>query len=440
MTPRETLQAARPSVPRVVDLVAHLRTPLYRHGYLLILSTVLTSGLGLGYWTLAARLYRTEDVGLNSAAISVMIFLAGLAQLNIQEAMIRYIPLTGKRTVRFVVYSYLVVLGLSACVGLIFCLGLSIWSPRLNFITASPASTLWFIVSIMLWGIFVVEDAVLTGLRQTKWVPLENAVFSVAKILLLVALAILIPATGIFISWSIAVLLVVIPINFLLFRRLLPQHVRSAPETQTPISIRKLAAYVAGNYAAALLVNVSTVLLPVIITQLVGAVANAHFYVTWIIASSLQIITSNMATSLTVEGATSQEQFNRYRWRVIVNILRLLTPLVVVMIVAAPLLLQLLGDSYAAEGVWLLRLLALASLPNVINIVYIAVARVTQRIRHIIFVYGANALMVLVLSYLYLRGLGITGVGLAWLISQTLIASVVLVQNKFSTSSTITDT
>src|SRR5512142_3301344 len=104
---KETIPEANVSA-RFADIVAHLRTPLYRNGYFLILSTIMTSVLGFGYWALAANLYKTEDVGLNSAAISVMIFLSGIAQLNLQEAMIRYIPLTGKRTFRFVAFSYLI--------------------------------------------------------------------------------------------------------------------------------------------------------------------------------------------------------------------------------------------------------------------------------------------------------------------------------------------
>src|SRR5512142_2320286 len=121
---KETIPEANVSA-RFADVIAHLRTPLYRNGYLLILSTVMTSVLGFGYWAIAANLYKTEDVGLNSAAISVMIFLSGIAQLNLQEAMIRFVPLTGRHTIRFVLYSYVIVLALSAGAGVVFCLGIT---------------------------------------------------------------------------------------------------------------------------------------------------------------------------------------------------------------------------------------------------------------------------------------------------------------------------
>ncbi|MEP6984319.1 MAG: hypothetical protein ABI970_01885, partial [Chloroflexota bacterium] len=139
------------------QLMTHLRTPLYRNGYALILSTGITSALGLLYWAVAAKFYITENVGLNSAVISIMIFLSGISQVNLQETMIRYIPIAGKRTPRMVIYTYLIVLGLSALVGVIFCLGIPIWAPSLTFLTQSPLLIAWFIAAICIWGIFVLQ-------------------------------------------------------------------------------------------------------------------------------------------------------------------------------------------------------------------------------------------------------------------------------------------
>ena len=52
------MEATKILTDRVTDIAAHLRTPLYRNGYFLIASTVITSGLGFIYWAVAARVYR----------------------------------------------------------------------------------------------------------------------------------------------------------------------------------------------------------------------------------------------------------------------------------------------------------------------------------------------------------------------------------------------
>src|ERR687886_313238 len=85
------------SIPR---LVSHVRTPLYRNGYALMLSDGTTSALGFLYWVLAARCYAAETVGLNAAAISTLLLLSGIAQLNLSTALIRFVPIAGPMTPR----------------------------------------------------------------------------------------------------------------------------------------------------------------------------------------------------------------------------------------------------------------------------------------------------------------------------------------------------
>lgn len=413
------------------QVMEHLRTPLYRNGYALILSTGITSALGLLYWAVAAKFYQTEDVGLNSAVISIMIFLSGISQLNLQETMIRYIPVAGRRTPRFVILTYSVVVAFSALVGLVFYFGIPLWAPTLGFLTRSPALAGWFVATVAIWGVFVLEDSVLVGLRQALWIPAENAVFSVLKIVLLVLLAAILPQTGIFVSWTVSVLIIIIPISILLFKRLIPQHVATNTQENLAIPLRQLTKYVAGNYAAALFANMASTLLPLIITQVAGAEANAHFYLAWTIASSLQIMVSNMATSLTVEAIVDAKNVGSSKRKAIVGILRLVLPAAALLIIAAPLILRLVGRSYVEDGVPLMQLLALSAIPNVYNAVYISMARANNRIRGIVGVYAANAVMVLGFSNLFLSQYGIVGVGLAWLISQTVIMVVLMLLSRF---------
>jgi O-antigen/teichoic acid export membrane protein len=414
---------------KVAEFIAHLRTPLYRNGYALMFSTGITSVLGFLYWAVAARVYQTDDVGLNSMAISIMIFLSSVAQINLQEAMIRFIPRAGVRTLRLVLYSYGIVAVLSILVGIVFCLGISLWAPALSFLIDSPGAILWFAFALMLWGFFVLEDSILIGLRQALYIPFENAIFSVIKIAALVLLASTMPRTGIFASWTLSVVLIIIPVNWLIFKRLIPKHVENSETTVAPISIREMAKYVAANYAAALLASVSTAVLPIMITQIAGATANAHFYVAWIIATSLQIVAANMSTSLTVEASLAGGDLESQRRHTLSNSARILLPLVILVVLSAPLVLKLVGASYD-EGTVLLQLLAISAIPNLFNMLHVGIARAQNRVWSIIGVYGANAIIALGLSFFLLPHMGITGIGVAWLITQTGIAAVLIIAPK----------
>src|SRR5205814_7849187 len=88
-----------PALVRTVDrLTDHLRLPLFRNGYALLFSGAATSGLGLLYWAVAARLYPLATVGLNSALLSAMLLLSCMAQLSLNNVLVRFIPAAGHDT------------------------------------------------------------------------------------------------------------------------------------------------------------------------------------------------------------------------------------------------------------------------------------------------------------------------------------------------------
>ena len=100
--------------------IEHLRTPLFRNGYALVFSSAATSALGLAYWILAARYYSAEAVGLNAAALSAMMFLASLSQLNLMNALNRFVPTAGPTTARLVGSAYAISAGAAVITSLIF--------------------------------------------------------------------------------------------------------------------------------------------------------------------------------------------------------------------------------------------------------------------------------------------------------------------------------
>ena len=410
----------------VARVVSHVRTPLYRNAYALILSSATTSGLGIVYWMLAARYYLTRDVGLNSAMITTMIFLSGLSQLNLKSALIRFIPVAGRATGRLVGYAYLISVVVTALAIPVFILGLNLWAPADSFLSASAPLTVWFAVGAMTWCIFVLQDSALTGLGQTVWVPIENTIFGVAKIILLIIFAASSQPYGIFASWTIPTVAMLLPINLLIFRRFIPKHVAATESRASAIAPKQIVKFVAGDYLGSLFVEMSISLLPLLVLSQAGASANAYFYLAWIIAYSLQLVAMGMTTSLTVEGAGDQTKLGGHSRRMLLHLLRLLVPMVLIVSIGAPYLLRIFGPDYAAEGATLLRLLALSAIPYSINALYLSFARVQRKIAGIVLVQGALCGLALGLSYVLLLSYGITGIGVAWLASQTLVAVVLM--------------
>jgi hypothetical protein len=97
---------------------------------------------------------------------------------------------------------------------------------------------------------------------------------------------------------------------------------------------------------------------------------------------------------------------------------------VLFILIAAPYLLHLFGQNYALEAGLLLRLLTLATLPQIVIGLYFGVERVHRSIGGVIAVHASLFVMNLSLSYFLLTKFGITGVGIAWFISQLTMAFV----------------
>lgn len=416
----ETMSALTPG-----RLITHLRTPLYRNAYALMVSAIMSSGLGMLYWFLAARFYATDVVGLNSATIAATMFLGGVAGLYLDGALIRFLPEADESSHLLIQVAYLVSAAAAILVSVVFLLGLNVWSPTLSFLTSSPWWSLAFLVTVVSTSLFTLQDGVLTGLRQSTWVAVKNTVTALVKVVLLIFFAYAWPDYGILAAWLIPGVLILPPIQTLITQRLMPQR-RLHQRQAWPIQARMVARYAVGNYLAYLFYLAATMLLPLLVVSLAGVTAGAYFYLPWVISNALRLVTLGMSASLTVEGATDQRQLAAYGRVALRHTARLLIPLVIILVVGAPYVLQLFGQGYAAEGVDLLRWLVVGTLPNSIIVLYLGLARVRHHIWRIVAVQAMLAGLVLGLSWVGLAWYGIVGVGIASFISGVLVAGVLL--------------
>ena len=134
--------------------------------------------------------------------------------------------------------------------------------------------------------------------------------------------------------------------------------------------------YIGGNYIGSLFFLAYTTLLPILVTEVAGPAANAHFYLPWTIISSLQLVSVNMTMSLTVEASRRQEKMEVYGRRVWLHVLKILGPIVLTILLGAPYFMRIFGKEYTVEGATLLRILALSLVPHLLISLAISLARV----------------------------------------------------------------
>lgn len=417
------------AVARMKGLLTGWRAPQHRDGLALVVSSGMSSAVGLLYWVLAAQMFPADVVGVNAVAVSSMMLVGGVAHLNMSHALLRFVPVAGTAARRLVALGYLVAVTLSALAGAGFGAGAIWWAPELVDVAGYGTLIAFFAVSCPVWTLFSLQDYVLTAVGRATAVPIENVVFSVLKIGLLVAVTLAALPGGIALSWVIATALIVLPINLWLLIRLLPAHGARTAERAVPITVGAVGRFIGADYVGALFWQAAMMGLPVLVLGRLGAEAAAAYNMVWQFGLALYMVPSGMGQSMIAHNAADPGSVDKARRETVRRGLTLVVPVALVLALGAPLVLALFGPHYADTGAGALALVALSAIPNVITAAATSTARVRQR-RGIQFgVPTSLSVLTIGLAWLLMPHLGVLAVGLAWLLAQCTVASVVLIMN-----------
>ncbi|MFD3574126.1 lipopolysaccharide biosynthesis protein [Streptomyces sp. NPDC058644] len=398
-------------------------SPLFRNAYALMLNTGISGVLGLGFWLAAARYYSESAVGQGSAAIAAMKFLAGLTALTLMGALARFIPVAGRATGKLIFRTYATSSLVVAFAGLIFLATLDLWGPSYQFLHGW-LNGLGFIAAVVAWSLLTLQDGVLTGLRSALWVPVGNTVFSVVKLGLLIAIAAAIPTAGVFVSWVAAIAMSVVPLGYLVFRRLVPRHVKATQDKTQPPTLREMGRFLAGDYTGSLFSLAVVYLVPVIVASQVSSVDNAYFYITTTIGGTVNLLAINMGASLTVEGAHDPARLAANTRAALRRMARIMLPVCALLFLCAPFILRVFGQGYADAATPLLRWFAVGAALRVVMETYFAVMRAQSRTSGIAWMQGLLCFLVLGLTLLLLPRMGLTGAGVAEISSLAVIVAI----------------
>jgi O-antigen/teichoic acid export membrane protein len=404
------------------------RTPQHRDGLALVLSSGLTSGLGLLFWIMAARLYDSATVGVNSTVLSAMTLLGTAAQLNLGNALLRFVPVAGRNTRALVVGCYAAAVAAATLAGAVFALGASWWAPELHAVFGGSELVAFFTLSTPVWAMFVMQDYILPAIKKATVVPLENLVFSVLKIVFLGAAAALGMWSGLAVSWVAATAVIVLIVTVYLARVLPRAGDRDENTGQEPaaVTVRDVASFVRADYAGTVFLLAAVFGLPLAVLARLGPEAAAVYGIAWQIAYALYLVVNGMGQSLVAHVAADPHRLEAARRGMVHKAMALLVPAVLVIAVAAHPVLSLFGPGYADEGSLLLVLLVLSAIPNVITWSTVWAARVRRDGRVLFGLPAAITTAVIAGSWFLMPVMGVVGAGVAWLGAQGVAAAGVL--------------
>ena len=345
----------------------------------LMATTAITSLFGFAYWWLAARTAPAEAVGQASAAVSAMTLIGTIGMFGMGTMLISDLPrLTGRKW--DLISTCLLVSGSAATVGGLVYVALAYLAvPGLQDALGSTAATVLLVFGIALNAMTLVLDEALVGLLAGPMQLMRNAWFSVIKLALLGILALLpVTMTGgnVLLTWVAGTVLSVAILGRALRRRGMVD------------SVRPRLALLRGRGAATFdhnLLNLATYLpraaLPLVVTAVLSAEANASFYTAFMVTSFLAMVPGNVALTLFAVARGDRAALrSKVRMGLLICLVVGLPVSVAVSVFAGPIM-GIFGAAYAESAGTALAILALTYVPFVFHHFFLAISRVQGRVR-----------------------------------------------------------
>lgn len=402
-------------------LIAQIRQDVVLQNSLYIMaSTVVMAFFGLVFWSINARLFTTEQVGLAASLIAVVTHMSTFSQLGFDGALMRFLP--GSKVKARIIDTSLVIAGASALtITTAFVLLLPYISPKLAEVMPTPMASIAFILAMLLITNNTLTDSIFIAYQDAKFILWIDVVLGLSRILLPFAL-VTYGAFGLFAAHAGAVSIAAILSMVVIVIR---YKYRFRPILDQPL-VKELVKYSTGTYLASLGGALPLMVLPILVTNQLGTEPAAFFYAAMTIANFLLIIPHASASSLLAHSAKSEKLDRIQLGKTIRQGLALLAPGIIVFVIGGDLLLSIFGPAYSAGGFSLLRLLALSGLLVFANSLMTVYYKLHKKLGRVIIAQILNFAVILLLFPLLAHWHNLDGVGITWITGQIVLGLTLL--------------
>lgn len=388
---------------------------LIRNAVSLVSTSVVTSGLGFVYWTVAARMFPASSVGQSATAIAAMSLIAQFTVLGFGTALVFKLPTMRSGRADLVLTAALV----CAVVGSAVALACGVLLPDsflgIPGIGHELVPTLVFAGGVAAHSVAMMLDSALLSVAGGGVQLARNVIHAVSKLVLLVVFAMTISRYGslsIYASWLIATVGSIVVVGVWLLRRYLVRAGSLRPHLSL---LRGMHFHAAKHHVLNLSLTVPFFAMPIVANVILGSEKAGYLYATWSLAGFVFVLPIAMSMALFASGAQdSSTILKEFRFTLRKSMAACLAANVLILPFGG-LVLGIFGPAYAENGRLALIVLCLGGLGLVIRDHHVAVARITGHV-------GREAALMLALGAGELVGAaigayrgGLLGLSLGWL-------------------------
>lgn len=396
---------------------------LLRNSIYLVMTYFSNSILGFFFWMIATRYYVPDDIGIISAVLSGVFLVSTLSLIGLPMALVFYLPAHYKNANRIINSCMIIGIVISTIVSIIFILGIDIWAPQLKSILGDLGLIIIFIITAIMTTISSLMSGMFTAGKKSLFHMIRENVFGIIKIFLLI-LFLSFGSIGIFISWSMGLIISII-IGFFLLSKLWKY---TPIFTFDPI-IKDMTKFSIGNYIAGICYNLPKLIFPIIIMNLISVESAGYFFIAMTIAGLLYAIPMSIIGPFLVESS-NKEKFWINVNKAIKFSMYILIPGLLLFIIFGKYILNIFSPNYADNSFMTLIILSVTSIPLSLIMIFNTIRNAQEKVFITIIINAAVSIVTIILSIPLMKIWNIEGAAMAYLIANIIMASIIIFRMK----------
>jgi glycosyltransferase involved in cell wall biosynthesis/O-antigen/teichoic acid export membrane protein len=411
------------TMDRLIGSVSASRLVLLSTGSM-VSSWIVNSLLGFGFWWVASRQFSQDAVGLASATVAASILIGRLTVSGLGTSLAGFMPSYRGRRSSLLASGVLIAAAIGATLGLMFAVIAPIIWAEYGPLRTDLLFFVLFVTGVGLTSIGVVLDQILLSLHLGNLQLLRNIVFAGSKLLFLVIGASILGGTEPTLIFGVWALGDAVSLLLLLAIRRSARDV--GPVTFAFGVVFRLARDAIGHHAISSARTGPALFMPVLVTGMLSASANAAFYVALILTTALQVVASSATFTLYAVGARSPHAL-RHQLRVTLGLSSAIVLVgMVLVILLGPWFLGLFGPSYVEQASASLPWLAACAIPLMVIDHWIALRRIRGVVRGTVTLLAISAVGQILAAAAGAMVQDITGLAIGWFLALAVTGLLVL--------------
>lgn len=391
---------------------------ILKNSVYLMMTSLCSIVFGFFFWVVATRYYTPSDVGIVSAVLSSIFLISMVSSIGMPNALLYYLPRYTNHVNRIINSCLTICILISTIISIIFILNVDIFAPQLKSIFGDIEVVIIFIATTVMMTVSSLIVSMYSAGKRSSFRMIKENIFNISKIFLIILFA-NIGIMGIFLSWVLGLIISTITGFFLLSKLW-----KYTPAIVIDPIVKNMASFSIENYIASIFYNLPKQIFPIMIVSLISAESAGYFFIAMTVANVLYNVPLSISTSFLAESSDKKKFHDNVEKAIKFNTL-ILIPGILLFIIFGEYALNIFGQRYI-NSFDTLVILSVTSIPLSLISIFGTVMIAQNRVRTVIKINMAVAIMTIVLSMYLMKIWSIEGIAISHLIANTVVALAII--------------